>query len=99
MTASSAACTPRSDGNALADLIAFEKLATLSAASSSSHGTVGRVLALRDDAFKTHFASAREDGRAVAFSTSSLGDIFPSFSNIGASNASIQRGQRAFMAR
>jgi hypothetical protein len=34
MTASSAACTPRSDGNALADLIAFEKLATLSAASS-----------------------------------------------------------------
>jgi ABC transporter substrate binding protein len=32
MTVSSAACTPRSDGNALADLIAFEKLATLSAA-------------------------------------------------------------------
>ena len=33
MTASSAACTPRSDGNALADLIAFEKLALASAAS------------------------------------------------------------------
>jgi len=30
-------------------------------------GTVGGILALRDDAFKTHFASVREDGRAVAF--------------------------------
>ena len=46
---------------------------------------------LRDDAFKTHFASVREDGRAVAFSTSSLGDIFPSFSNIGASNVDTAR--------
>jgi hypothetical protein len=30
-------------------------------------GTVGGILALRYDAFKTHFASVREDGRAVAF--------------------------------
>src|SRR5258708_14202188 len=30
-------------------------------------GTVGGILALRDDAFKTHFASVREDRRAVAF--------------------------------
>jgi hypothetical protein len=31
--------------------------------------TVGarEILPLRDDAFKTHFASVREDGRAVAF--------------------------------
>src|SRR6516165_8143845 len=29
-------------------------------------GTVGRILALRHDAFKTHFASVREDGRTVA---------------------------------
>src|SRR2546430_15822234 len=29
--------------------------------------TVGGILAFRDDAFKTHFASVREVGRAVAF--------------------------------
>src|SRR5262245_59182446 len=29
-------------------------------------GTVGGLLALRDDALKTHFAGVREDGRAVA---------------------------------
>ena len=29
--------------------------------------TVGGILALRDDAFKTHFASMGENGRAVAF--------------------------------
>src|SRR5215470_8453161 len=28
--------------------------------------TVGGILALRDDAFKTHFPSVREDGRAIA---------------------------------
>ena len=29
-------------------------------------GTVGRILALRDDALKTHLAGVVEDGRAIA---------------------------------
>jgi hypothetical protein len=34
--------------------------------------TVGGILALRDDAFKTHFASVHEDGRTVALDICSL---------------------------
>ena len=38
-------------------------------------GTVGRILALRDDAFTTHFASMREDDRTVALDVNVLVEL------------------------